>query len=162
MAETIHLTLKSNGQQLVGNSSQHSLDREDTIECLSFSQAMFAPRERGSMPPSGRRELGPILISKRIDRATPLLAQALAENRKLEAVFKFYRPSPAGDGTTEQFFSIELKNAFIQSAALSAHVGTNSLAVDHPMEEVSFVYSDVEWTYADGGISYADSWAKGR
>ncbi len=99
---------------------------------------------------------------KRIDRATPLLAQALAENRKLEAVFKFYRPSPAGDGTTEQFFSIELKNAFIQSAALSAHVGTNSLAVDHPMEEISFVYGDVEWTYADGGISYADSWAKGR
>ena len=36
MAETIHLTLKANGNVIAGESSQHDLGREKTIECLEF------------------------------------------------------------------------------------------------------------------------------
>ena len=55
MAETIHLTLKANGNQLAGESSQHDLGRDKTIECLEFKDRVRTARELGPRAPVGRR-----------------------------------------------------------------------------------------------------------
>lgn len=159
MAETVHLYLKATGSDIKGDSTQASLGREDSIECLSFKDSIRTAREAGSGQATGRRTYEPIIITKRIDKASPLLAKALCENQEIEGTFKFFRPSPTGDGTTEQFFTIDIKKGRI------AHVRRESLdsfdpaqATRPPTEEIGFVFHTIKWTYTDGGIEHEDTW----
>jgi len=75
-------------------------------------------------------------------------------------VFRFYRPSPRGDGTTEQFFTIEIKDARID--AIERH---SPNAIDPaeskapPLETVRFVYHTIRWVYEPTGAEYVDSWS---
>src|SRR5690242_4214681 len=103
MAETVHLYLKANGTDIKGESTQTSLGRQDSIECVYFEHEVITARESGSGLATGRRQYPPMKIAKRIDKASPLLMKALCENQVIEATFKFFRPNPTGDGTTEQF-----------------------------------------------------------
>lgn len=48
MAETVHLYLKANGADINGESTQTSLGREGSIECLFFEDAVRTAREKGS------------------------------------------------------------------------------------------------------------------
>jgi len=101
MAETVHLYLKSNGAEIKGQSTQTSLNREGSIECLYFEQSIKTARESGSGMATGRRQYEPLLIRKRIDKSSPLISKSLCNNEVIEGTFKFFRPNPTGDGTTE-------------------------------------------------------------
>ena len=46
------------------------------------------------------------------------VAKALVENERIDAVFKFFRPSPVGDGTTQRFFELELESGRLASQSL--------------------------------------------
>jgi len=159
MAETVHLFMKANGNAVEGDSTQTSLGRENSIECLSFSDAVRTAREKGSGMATGRRSYEPLVFRKRIDRSSPLLAKALCNNEVIEGVFRFYRPSPAGDGTTEQFFTVEIAEGRI------AHIHRTSpdsidpaSAQEPPTEEVGIVFHTVTWTYEPSGAAHSDSW----
>src|SRR5689334_16703250 len=110
MAETTHLYLKANGQDIQGESTQHSLGRENSIECLYYEQSVQTAREASSGMATGRRQYNPLIIRKRIDKSTPLIAKALRNNSVIEATWKFFRPNPTGDGTTEQYYTVAIKN----------------------------------------------------
>ena len=101
MAMTVHLYLTANGTKIDGDSSILSLDRENSIECLSFEDSVRTAREASSGMASGERTYEPVRVTKRIDKSSPLLAKALCDNEVIEATFKFFRPNPAGDGTTQ-------------------------------------------------------------
>src|SRR5678815_1860047 len=116
MAQSVHLFLKANGKDIKGESTQVSMGRADSIECVSFNSAVTSAREAASNLATGRRQHEPITIRKRIDKATPLLAKALVQNEVIEGVFKFYRPNPAGDGTTEQFFTVAIKGCLLYTS----------------------------------------------
>jgi type VI secretion system secreted protein Hcp len=73
MAETVHLFLKSNGSDVKGDSTQESLGRKDSIECISYEQGVFNTTDDATKMASGRRQYTPITICKRIDKASPLL-----------------------------------------------------------------------------------------
>jgi type VI secretion system secreted protein Hcp len=163
MAETVHLVLKANGTQIQGESTQTSLGRENTIECLAWEQAIETAREGGTAMATGRRQFKPVIIKKRIDKATPLLAKALTENAALEAQFMFFRPNPAGDGTTEQFFTVELKEARIASIKLWVPDATMPAAeAIPPLEQVELVFGNIVWTYNPSGVQHEDSWRASR
>ena len=55
MAETVHLKLKANGSDIQGDSTQSSLGRENTIECISYEQEVKTAREAGTNTVTGRR-----------------------------------------------------------------------------------------------------------
>lgn len=163
MAETVHLYLKANGADVKGESTQTSLGRKDSIECIEFTHAVKTAREAGTSRATGRRQYEPIVIRKRIDKASPLIAKALAENEKIDAVFKFFRPNPTGDGTTEQFYTIEIKEgrvAHFKQEVEDTIVPASSLMP--PMEEVGFVFHSIVWTFADGGVTHEDTWSEAR
>jgi len=99
------------------------------------------------------------MIRKRIDKSTPLLAKSLCRNEVIEGTFKFFRPNPTGDGTTEQFFTVVVKQGRINSQKLvNPDVIVPATATEPPLEEVSFVFHTIEWTYTNGGISHEDTW----
>ena len=99
MAQTVHLKLQIDGNDIEGESTIGSMDREGTIECSAFEYRLTTPREVGSGALTGRRQHSAVVITKRIDKTTPLLLKALCQNEIVtEATFRFFRPSPGGSG----------------------------------------------------------------
>lgn len=162
MAESIHLYLKANGQDILGESSQHGNGRENSIECVEFTDAVRTARETGNRSAVGRRVHEPIAIIKRIDKSTPLLAKALCRNEKIEGEFKFFRPNPGGDGTTEQFFTIKIEDGRIDSIERhSPNAFDPAESKNPPLETVKFVYAKITWIYVPTGAEHVDEWRNG-
>jgi type VI secretion system secreted protein Hcp len=159
MSESCHLWLKADGQDVQGDSTIISMGRENTIECLKFEHLVQTSRERGGGMVAGHRIHGPIIVTKRIDKSTPLLYKALRSNSNIDGQLKFYRPNPNGDGTTEHFFTIEVKDGRISSirewVPNTLDPNTASLPA---MEEVSIVYRTIGWTYVPTGAEDVDEW----
>jgi type VI secretion system secreted protein Hcp len=152
MAETIHLTLVANGKQIKGESTQLSLGRAETIECLSFAHEMITAREASSGIASGRRQILPLSIWKRIDASSPLLFKALSENHAVDCTFRFFRPCQRGSGDTEQFFTVEMRGGRINSIKQkSDSVVRPAEASVPPLEEVTFVAPSLAWTFMPTG-----------
>lgn len=148
-----HLTLTLNGTLIEGDSTISSLGRANTIECLSFSQAGFSDTSR--LPP--RRSYRPITIRKRIDRSSPLLMQGWAQNEAGSAVFRFYRASPAGDGTTQQYYTIELVNARITAISTTQADTLDPGSSNLPeLEIVSFEFDQIRYTDEVNGTTFVD------
>jgi type VI secretion system secreted protein Hcp len=159
MAETVHLFLKANGVDIKGESIQSSLGRQDSIECLYFEHTVQSARDAGSGMPSGKRQYLPIIIRKRVDKSSPLLYKALVENQALSGTFKFYRPNPTGDGTTEQFYTINFKNGRLTSLKqFVAETYQPTTANFPPLEEVGIIFNAISWTYTNGGVTFEDNW----
>lgn len=159
MAETVHLYLKANNSDIAGESTQTSLGRENSIECLSFEDAVRTAREKGSGMATGRRAYEPLKVRKRIDKSSPLIAKALCNNEVIAGVFKFFRPNPTGDGTTQHFFTVEIGEGRVAGIVrTSPDVIDPASASSPPVEEVSFVFHNITWTYEDGGVSHHDNW----
>ncbi|WP_224247247.1 type VI secretion system tube protein TssD [Hyalangium gracile] len=163
MAETVHLYLKANGTEIKGDSTQVSLGREGSIECVYYEQGVITAREAGSGLATGRRQYQPLLIRKRIDKSTPLLMKALCENQVIEATFKFFRPNPNGDGTTEQFYTVNFKQGRINTIKqLVPDTIVPATSKDPALEELTFVFHTIGWTYTNGGATHEDSWSAQR
>lgn len=161
MAMTVHLELTANGTKIDGDSTIASMERENTIECLSFEDSVRTAREASSGMASGERTYEPVKITKRIDKSSPLLAKALCNNEVIEATFKFFRPNPAGDGTTEQFYTIELQEARISSIfRVSPDVIDPASANAPATEEVGFVFGYIRWSYEPDGVEHVDHWSQ--
>jgi type VI secretion system secreted protein Hcp len=159
MALTVHLTLKANGEDIQGESTQTSEGRENTIECTHFESETMTSREVQSGMSTGRRQHKPLLIKKAIDKSTPLIAKALTKNTKIDGEFKFFRPNPAGDGTTQHFYTVKISNGRVASQKMinewsapgAEHAGP-------PSEEVTFVFQTIMWRYEVGGVEHEDTW----
>jgi type VI secretion system secreted protein Hcp len=159
MAQSVHLWLKANGTDVQGDSTVSSMDRANTIECVYFESSVRTGREAGSGMSTGRRSYEPIVFRKRIDKSTPLLYKALTNNEVVEGKFKFYRPSPTGDGTTEQFYTIEFSNGRIASfKAVSPDSIDPASSAHPPLEEIAILFESISWTFEPGGITSEDSW----
>jgi type VI secretion system secreted protein Hcp len=163
MAETVHLYLKASGADIKGESTQKSLGREGSIECVYFEECVKTAREAGSSVATGRRQHEDILIRKRIDSSSPLILKALTGNSAIEATFKFFRPAPKGDGTTQQFYTIAIKEGRITSYRIvSPDVTAPASVALPPLEEIRISFHTIKWTYTDGGVEHEDTWDQGR
>lgn len=160
MAQTVHLKLEIEGSRIEGESSVRSLDREGTIECSAFQYGVTTPRDEASGTLTGRRKHEPVTITKKIDKTTPLLLKALCENRQIDsAEFRFYRPSMGGSGSEEHFYTVLIENGYIEGVhQLSEDTIIGGEEAPPMMEEVSFIFQDITWTYEIGGATAKDSW----
>jgi type VI secretion system secreted protein Hcp len=149
MAENPHLKLTIGSTAVKGQSTQR---HDDTIECYSVSFGVSNPIDWATGAASGRRQYSSINISKRIDKASPLLLKALVTNQEVKGTFKFYRPTIKGDAVTENFYTIEFEHGRVESVQQSG-------AGDVPMESVSFAYRKITVTITDGGVTHTDDWS---
>ena len=160
MAETVALYLKANGSDIQGESTITSLGRENSIECVYLETAVTTARETGTGMATGRRQHQPVLYRSRIHKGSPLILKALRTNAVIEATFKMFRPTPAGDGTTQHFYSIKLEGGRVASVKQvnpdTIHPASSS---DPPLEEVTLVFHTITWTYEVGGVTDTDSWS---
>jgi len=159
MAQTVHLKLQIDGNDIEGESTVSSLEREDTIECLSFDYMLTVPYDATGRF-TGRRRHEPVVFHKRVDKSTPLLLKALCRNEPVNsAEFMFFRPSPGGSGAEERFFTVRLEHGYITSVKqVSEHAIIGGEADPPMMEKVEFVFKTITWTYESTGGTHRDSW----
>lgn len=152
-APTMYLRVVGQTQGNIQGSSS-KVGREDWIEVYGFSHEVVSPRDSASGLPTGKRQHKPITITKPIDKATPLLMNALYRNENLSTFeLQFFRTNRA-TGAEEHYYTIELTNASVSGASRGDSPGTSSPAVD----EFTFTYQRIVETWEDGGTTAEDDW----
>jgi len=138
-------------QSSIGNKCQ--LGHQDEIMVLAYSHDMLAGND-GSIS-GGRGKHMPIMITKAIDKSSPLLASALHEREEVECVITFYRTASVGG--RERYYSIHLTGARI--AHISQQVPHAIRMNDaEPQELVSIRYRDIAWAHVPGATSAYSTW----
>jgi type VI secretion system secreted protein Hcp len=94
---------------------------------------------------TGKRQHGLITITREIDKASPMLMQAMKTNEALNDVTIVFLGSGAGAGKVAQ--TINLRNAIITADRRS---GRN--------EQITIEYDTIQVTHANGNKSATDDW----
>ena len=147
-AQTVHLWLRSNGADILCDSTVTSLGGN-----------IFRPLDPATGVPAREAVHRPIRITKRIDRCSPLLMQALANDENVDATIRFYRPDPSGTGAEQQYYTIAITSARIVGISMLSPDTTNPATATLPVSEVvSFTYGEITWTYEPTGGTFGP-WA---
>jgi type VI secretion system secreted protein Hcp len=161
MALNAYLKLVAARQgQVVGSVLQKG--REGTIMVVAVSQSIVSPRHPVSGKPTGKRMHKPLVLTKEIDRASPILYTILCSNENIRSVeLDFYRPDRAG--IERKCFQIQLTNATLSAMHLWVPNNRNPRTAMLPeREEIAFTYQKISWTWIEGGISAEDDWLTPR
>lgn len=114
------------------------------IECLSVNYAIHQPKSATASTGGGhtaeRAELSDLSISKIVDLASPILAQACAAGKTFpRAKLEFMRAD--GDGQPIKYYEIELENVLI------GHVAPGITSGSFMHESLGLKFSKVKWRY---------------
>jgi type VI secretion system secreted protein Hcp len=157
MALNAYLKLKGQKQgQIKGSVTQKG--RQDMIMVIATQHEIASPRDAASGLPTGKRQHHPLVLTKELDKASPLLYNALVNNENItEFELQFWQPSATG--VEKQHYTIQLVNASI--AWINFIMPNNK----HPelmrfaeYQEIGFCYQKIVWTWKDGGITAEDDW----
>jgi type VI secretion system secreted protein Hcp len=152
-----HLTLEGETQGSIEGTCDME-GREGSILVYAMDQLIHIPRDPQAGTPSGKRIHGPLTLVKEFDKASPKLYQALCTGEHLTVTLKWYRIDKAG--SEEHYFTHTLTDAI--TVSMKPYMPVAFLVENEPyrhMEELSFTYSKIKWTWEPDGIEAEDSWA---
>lgn len=161
MASHGYMTITGNQQGVIsaGCSTPDSIGNKcqsghtDEIMVLSYTHSMI------NVDNTPNPTHHPIVITKAIDKSSPLLAQALDTREEIECQIHFYRVSP--NGGQEKYFSVEIKGG--QVAELVSDVPHAVLQNETEAQEVlSLRYQTIRWTHHIAGTSAYTYWGAGK
>ena len=157
-----YLSIKGQKQgPFVGGITQKG--REGKIGVIAVDHDITSPRDARSGQGTGRRMHKPLKVTLELDRATPLIYNALSTNENLpDVTLDFWGPNlriGTGTGIEVQHYSIKLTNATISDVHfIMPNVRIPDSSHLPEMIEVSFTYQKIEWIWKDGGIIATDDW----
>ncbi len=162
MALNAYLKLKGQKQgEIKGSVTQKG--REGKIMVIAASHEIISPRDTASGLPTGKRQHKPFVITKELDKSSPLLLGALSNNENIpEWELQFWKPqisAVAGVGSEVQNYTVKLTNANIASIAFR-HLNNKNPDLTRYVEyeEIAFTYQKIEWVWVKGGITAMDDW----
>lgn len=134
------------------------MGHEETIFVKAYDHAVTIPSDTLTGKASGSRVHGPFVVTIEVDKALPLLYQALCNGENLTSVkLENYRIS--ADGTEEHFWTTELTNAILVNVQPKMGLVDDPGQMKMPfLADLSFRYSKVEWRHEIDGTNFADSW----
>ncbi|MDX9663571.1 Hcp family type VI secretion system effector [Pseudomonas sp. P5_152] len=157
MANHGYMTITGKAQGLIsaGCSTQDSIGNKcqsghtDEIMVLSYTHNMV------NIGNINKPTHSPIIITKNVDKASPLLAQALSTREEINCTISFYRVSPFG--MQEKFYSVSINGGII--ADLTLEMPHSILQSDaETQEHVAIRYRDITWTHHAAGTSGYSTW----
>jgi type VI secretion system secreted protein Hcp len=162
MALNAYLKLK--GQKsgdITGSVTQKG--REGSIMVIAVNHEIVSPRDAASGLPTGKRMHKPFVITKELDKSSPLLYNILVNNENIPNwELHFWTPqisAATGAGQEKQHYTIKLVNANIASIHFAmANNKHPDLMKFAEYEEIAFTYQKITWTWNDGGITAEDDW----
>ena len=162
MALNAYLKLKGQKQgEIKGSVTQKG--RENKIMVIAVSHEIVSPRDPASGLPTGKRMHKPFVITKELDKSSPLLYNMLVNNENIpEWELQHWTPqlkAASGSGVEVQHYTVKLVNANIANIAFRALNNKNPELMKYAeYEEISFTYQKIIWTWMDGGITAEDDW----
>ena len=129
---------------------------EGFIDVIRMNYEVVNLRDDAGGLPTGKRQHKPFTITKPIDKSTPLFFRALVDNETLpEVILDTWMPQ-IGSGAMMKFQTIKLINARV--AGYRRFTEPDPRAVVRTLEELAFVFQDIEIVHHDGGLIAGDSW----
>ena len=157
MATSTYMKLKGQKQgQITGSVTQKG--HEGSILVIAVDHSIVSPRDAGSGLPTGKRQHKPFVITKELDKSSPLLYNALVSGENITSwELQFWTAGQTGKEA--QYYSVKLTNANISSIEFKMlNTKDPDTAKFAPFEEVAFTYQKIEWTWTQGGITTTDDW----
>lgn len=128
-----------------------------TIPLLGYHHEVTAPRDAASGMATGKRQHKPFTVVKEVDKSSPILYNALITGETIPSLeFGFARQG----ARTGEYLKIRLEQAKVAGISASSGAGSGS-GGSVPMEEISFSYAKITWTWTDG-TSATDDWSAAR
>jgi len=161
MALAAYLTIVAERQgPIYGSVTQKG--RENQILVTAVQHEIVCPRDPQSGIPTGKRIHKPFMITKELDKSTPLLFAVLCTNENIrEARIDFWTATATGQ--EKQHYTVVLTNANICAINFKmANIRSPRLTYLKEYEEVAFTYQKITWTWNDGGKSAGDDWETPR
>lgn len=121
----------------------------DEIMVLSFAHSI------SNLDNTKHATHNPLIIIKYIDKATPLIAQAVASREVVDCVLNFYRMGL--NGNQEKYFTIKVWDGLIvdQQLEMPHSVLLND---QEAQEHLAIRYRDISWTHHTANTSGHASW----
>ncbi|WP_299492743.1 Hcp family type VI secretion system effector [uncultured Shewanella sp.] len=133
---------------------------EDEMLVQEFNHVVTVPTDPQSGQPSGQRVHKPFIFTVALNKAVPLMYNALSTGEKLNSVvLNWYRTSI--EGKQEHFFSTTLEGATIVDIDCHMpHCQDPTQADFTQLVKVSLAYRKIIWDHTSAGTSGADDWRK--
>jgi type VI secretion system secreted protein Hcp len=160
MALNAYLRLKGQKSgEIKGSVTQKG--REGKIMIIAADHEIVSPRDAASGLATGKRMHKPMVITKELDKSSPLLYNLLIANETItEWELQFWTPqlsAAVGVGSEKQHYTIRLTNARLTGIHfVMPDTKDPELAKRTEYEVLSFSYEKIEWTWNDGGITASD------
>ena len=158
MALTAYMKVTGKKQGEIKGDCTQSGDKKDKILLYAMDHDVEIPKDTHTGLPTGQRIHNPFTITKHKDNSSPKLYQATCTGEQCTVEIDLYRIDPTG--AEVNYYKIKMEEAIVvdmREFTPMTFVPENKPFMD--MEEVSFTYSKITWTYTDGNIEYTDSWA---
>ena len=140
----------------VGNVYQEG--HEDQILVQEIEHLIATPTDPQSGQPSGQRVHKPLKFTSSLNKATPLMYQALATGEMLPTVeVNWYRTSM--EGKQEHFFTTKLEDATIVSInTVLPHAQDKENENYTQLIEVALTYRKITWAHDVANTEGSDDW----
>lgn len=157
MANHGYMTISGKTQGLIsaGCSTQDSIGNKcqvahtNEIMVLSYTHSMV---NVGNLNKATHR---PVVITKNVDKSSPLLAQALSSGEEISCTISFYRVSPYG--IQEKFYSVIIEGGVVADLTLDMpHVVLQNDS--EPQEHLAIRYRDITWVHHVAGTTGHSAW----
>jgi len=131
---------------------------EDEMLVQEFDHIVTVPTDPQSGQPSGQRVHKPFRFTVALNKAVPLLYNALASGEMLtEVKLRWYRTSV--EGKQEHFFTTKLEDAtIIDIDCKMPHCQDATKTEFTQLVRVSLSYRKITWEHTTAGTSGADDW----
>jgi len=154
MANLIYLTLNGQTQGLIssGCSSLDSIGNKAQIahldQIMVYELTHSISRDQNAMH-------HPVILTKPIDKSSPLLGKAISENEMLTCDIDLYRTNRFG--ANELYYKLKLTQARITDLHLIfPHIIFDSKG--QPQEVVTLSYETITWEHISAGTSAYSLW----
>lgn len=122
------------------------------IAVVDVRHTLTTPLDASTGRASGPPGHAPVVVTKEVDRASPVLAEAWATN----AVLTGWKLEVLGAdrlGRRVPVYAVELRRAVVVQISLQGGPEDGT-----PLESVSFAYERITWTWTDGRVSADAPW----
>jgi len=132
---------------------------EDEVLVQAVSHDISVPTDPQNGQPTGQRVHGPLLVVCSLNKAVPLIFNAVVSGEILTKVnLKWYRTSI--DGKQEHFFTYLLEDAIATDLSVDMPHAQNQASGVTQIVNITFSYRKITLEHTVSGTSGADDWRK--
>jgi type VI secretion system secreted protein Hcp len=133
--------------QVQGSVTLHG--HEGSMRVVAVAHEISTPRDPQSGLPTGKRMHRPMVVTKELDKSSPILYRMLATNETITSlVIQFMVAADRDGGALVNNYTIKLTNASIADISFVMPSTVDAATAKSPeVEKVSFTYQKIEWTW---------------